>query len=68
MGRYSAGSLTTARQQPEPAEVSLHETEAAILQLSEKRITGGFVRLEEIVNNTVGFVDALLQRGQRISG
>jgi replicative DNA helicase len=59
-------AIARATEQAERPEVSLHETEAAILQLSEERTTRGFVRLENIVNNTFGSVDALLQGGQRI--
>lgn len=64
----ATAAIVRAAGQSEPAEVILDETEAAILQLSEQRITRGFVRLEEIVKNSFGSVDALLQQGQRVSG
>jgi len=64
----ATAAIARAADQSEPAEVILDETEAAILQLSEQRITRGFVRLEDIVKNSFGSVDALLQRGQRVSG
>src|SRR5581483_1866511 len=44
------------------------DAEAAIFQLSEKRIGRGFMGVQEIVRETFGSVDALLQRGQRITG
>ena len=42
--------------------------EAAIFELSEKRIGRGFLGMQEIVKDSFGSVDALLQRGQRITG
>src|SRR5271157_3701585 len=44
------------------------QAEAAVFQLSEKRIGKGFQGIKEIVRNSFGSVDALLQRGQRITG
>src|SRR5678815_2142698 len=38
------------------------------MQLSEKRIGRGFMGVQEIVKESFGSVDALLQRGQRITG
>jgi len=38
------------------------------LELSEKRIGRGFMGVQEIVKESFGSVDALLQRGQRITG
>jgi replicative DNA helicase len=38
------------------------------MQLSEKRIGRGFLGVQEIVKESFGSVDALLQRGQRITG
>jgi len=46
----------------------LDEAESAILQLSEERISRGFMRAEEIVNTSFGSIDGLLQRGQSITG
>ena len=39
-----------------------------LFQLSEKRIGRGFLGVQEIVRESFGSVDALLQRGQRITG
>jgi replicative DNA helicase len=50
------------------AEDVLSDAEAAIFQLSEKRIGRGFMGIQEIVKESFGSVDALLQRGQRITG
>jgi|SRR5208282_456892 len=66
---YTATSaIARAAEQSEPAEMILDEAESAIFQLSEQRIGRGFFRVEEIVSSSFGSVDALLQRGQRISG
>jgi len=64
----STTAIARASDQSDPAEEVLGDTEAAIFQLSEKRIGRGFMGVEEIVRETFGSVDALLQRGQRITG
>ena len=69
-GLISAASTAIARasDQSDAAEDVLSDAEAAIFQLSEKRIGRGFMGVQEIVRETFGSVDALLQRGQRITG
>jgi replicative DNA helicase len=69
-GLISAANTAIARasEQAEPAEDVLGDAEAAIFQLSEKRIGRGFMGVQEIVRESFGSVDALLQRGQRITG
>jgi len=69
-GLISAANTTIARasDQSDAAEDVLGDAEAAILQLSEKRIGRGFMGVQEIVKESFGSVDALLQRGQRITG
>ena len=69
-GLISAANTAIARavDQSDPAEDVLSDHEAAILQLSEKRIGRGFMGVQEIVRESFGSVDALLQRGQRITG
>jgi replicative DNA helicase len=69
-GLISAASAAIARasDQSDAAEDVLSDAEAAIFQLSEKRIGRGFMGVQEIVRETFGSVDALLQRGQRITG
>ncbi|HYL16283.1 MAG TPA: replicative DNA helicase [Terriglobales bacterium] len=61
-------AIARASDQTDPAEDILNDTEATIFQLSEKRIGRGFMGIQEIVKESFGSVDALLQRGQRITG
>src|ERR1700736_2373411 len=61
-------AIARASDQSDPAEEILNDAEAAIFQLSEKRIGRGFMGVQEIVKESFGSIDALLQRGQRITG
>src|SRR5277367_3232252 len=61
-------AIGKASEQADPADEILNDAEAAIFGLSEKRIGKGFQGIKEIVRNSFGSVDALLQRGQRITG
>jgi len=61
-------AIARAAEQSDPAEDILNDAESAIFQLSEKRIGRGFLGVQEIVKESFGSVDALLQRGQRITG
>jgi len=61
-------AMARAAEQSDPAEEILNDAEAAIFQLSEKRIGRGFMGVQEIVKESFGSIDALLQRGQRITG
>jgi len=61
-------AIAKASEQAEPADEILNDAEAAVFALSEKRIGQGFQGIKEIVRNSFGSVDALLQRGQRITG
>jgi replicative DNA helicase len=61
-------AIARASDQSDSAEEVLSDAEAAIFQLSEKRIGRGFMGIQEIVRESFGSVDALLQRGQRITG
>jgi replicative DNA helicase len=61
-------AIARAAEQTDAAEDVLNDAEAAIFQLSEKRIGRGFLGVPEIVRDSFGSVDALLQRGQRITG
>ena len=61
-------AIARASDQADPAEEILNDAEATIFQLSEKRIGRGFMGVMEIVKDSFGSVDALLQRGQRITG
>ena len=64
----SSAAIARASEQSDAAEEILNDAEAAIFQLSEKRIGRGFLGVSEIVKDSFGSVDALLQRGQRITG
>jgi len=61
-------AIARASDQSDAADEILNDAEAAIFQLSEKRIGRGFMGVQEIVKDSFGSVDALLQRGQRITG
>jgi replicative DNA helicase len=61
-------AIARAAEQSDAAEDILNDAEAAIFQLSEKRIGRGFLGIQDIVKDSFGSVDALLQRGQRITG
>jgi replicative DNA helicase len=61
-------AIARASDQSDPAEEILNDAESAIFQLSEKRIGRGFMGIQDIVKESFGSVDALLQRGQRITG
>ena len=61
-------AMARASDQTDPAEEILNDAEAAIFQLSEKRIGRGFMGVQEIIKESFGSIDALLQRGQRITG
>ncbi len=61
-------AIGRAADQSDPAEEILNDAEAALFQLSEKRIGRGFMGVQEIIKESFGSVDALLQRGQRITG
>ena len=64
----SNAAIARAAEQTDPAIDVLNEAEAAIFQLSEKRIGRGFMGIQEIIKDSFGSIDALLQRGQRITG
>ena len=61
-------AIARAAEQSDAAEEILNEAEAALFQLSEKRMGRGFMGVQEIVKEKFGSVDALLQKGQRITG
>src|SRR5581483_4653790 len=69
-GLISAASAAIARasDQSDLAEDVLSDAEAAIFQLSEKRIGRGFMGVQEIVRETFDSLEPLLQRAQRITG
>jgi replicative DNA helicase len=61
-------AIARAAEQADPAEEILDSAEAAIFQLSENRIGRGFLDVKEIVKESFGSLDALYERGQRITG
>ncbi len=64
----STAAIARATDQSDSAEDILNDTEAQIFQLSEKRIGRGFMGVQEIIKESFGSIDALLQRGRRITG
>jgi replicative DNA helicase len=60
-------AIAKASEQADPADQILNEAEAAVFELSEKRISKGFESFKEISRKSGG-IDALLQRGARITG
>src|SRR6201984_57493 len=61
-------AIARAADQSDAAEEVLSDAAAAIFQLSETRSGRVFMGVQEIVRESFGAVDALLQRGQRITG
>ncbi|HEV2699016.1 MAG TPA: replicative DNA helicase [Terriglobales bacterium] len=64
----ATAAIARASEQSDPAEEILNDAEQQIFQLSEKRIGRGFMGVQEIIKESFGSVDALLQRGSRITG
>jgi replicative DNA helicase len=64
----ATAAIARASEQSDAAEEILNDTEAQIFQLSEKRIGRGFMGVQEIIKESFGSADALLQRGSRITG
>ncbi len=67
-GHTATAAIARASEQSDSAEDILNDTEAQIFQLSEKRIGRGFMGVQEIIRESFGSIDALLQRGRRITG
>ena len=64
----SNSAIAKASEQADPADDILNDAEAAIFELSEKRIGKGFLDVKTIIKDSFGSIDALLQRGRRITG
>jgi replicative DNA helicase len=64
----SNAAIAKASEQADPADDILNDAEAAIFELSEKRIGKGFLDVTTIIKSSFGSIDALLQRGRRITG
>ncbi len=61
-------AIARAMDGTEPAGDILAGAEAEIFQLSDKRFGSGFLGIPEIVRESFGSIDALYERGQRITG
>ncbi len=61
-------AIGLASEQASTAEEILDAVESSIFQISQNRAGQGFVDIPTIVKNSFGSVDALLQRGKRITG
>lgn len=63
-----SSAMARAADQADPAEEIIDAAESAIFQISENRIGQGFLGIPEIVKGSFGSIDALYERGQRITG
>ena len=63
-----SAAMSRAADQAEPAEEIIDATESAIFQISENRIGQGFLGIPDIVKQSFGSIDALYERGRRITG
>ncbi|HZR27381.1 MAG TPA: replicative DNA helicase [Terriglobales bacterium] len=61
-------AISHALDQSDTTEEIIDAAESAIFQISESRIGRGFLGIKEIVKESFGSVDALYNRGQRITG
>ncbi|MGZ4813611.1 MAG: replicative DNA helicase [Terriglobales bacterium] len=64
----SNAAIARAIDEAEPAQDVLTSAEAAIYELSDKRFTSGFRDVRQIVKESFGSIDALYERGQRVTG
>ena len=64
----SNNAIARALEQTDTAEEIIDTAESAIFQIAEDRIGKGFVGIPQIVKESFGTIDALYQRGQRITG
>jgi replicative DNA helicase len=61
-------AVARAMDEAEPADDVLNSAEAALYQLSENRFTRDFQDVKQIVRDSFGSIDALYERGQRVTG
>jgi len=64
----SNAAITRALEQSDTTEEIVDAAESAIFKISESRIGRGFLGVKEIVKESFGTIDALYERGQRITG
>ncbi|MGH8277676.1 MAG: replicative DNA helicase, partial [Steroidobacteraceae bacterium] len=62
------GAIARALDQADTTEEIIDAAESSIFKISENRIGRGFVGITEIVKTSFGSLDALYERGQRITG
>jgi replicative DNA helicase len=63
-----SSAIARAADQGESALGVLDETEAKLLEVSEKGLTQGFQRLDQIVQNSFGTIDNLYKQSREITG
>src|SRR5512146_533541 len=61
-------AVARAMDESEPADDVLNAAEAALYELSENRFTRDFQDVKQIVRDSFGSIDALYERGQRVTG
>lgn len=61
-------SISKAYEQSETVEEILTQAESAVLELTEDSVSRDFVSITDIVKNSFGSIDALYDRGQRVTG
>jgi replicative DNA helicase len=61
-------AIARASDQIDPVDDVLRDAEEALFQLADKRVTRGFLGVSQIIQNSFGSIDALFQRGQRVTG
>ncbi len=64
----SNNAIARALEQSETAEEVLDGAETAIFQLTDQSISRGFLDVNQIVRESFGSIEALYERGQRITG
>ncbi len=64
----SNSAIARAVDQAESADEILDAAETEIFKLSENRIGSGFLSLKDVMKQSFGSLDALYERGQRITG
>jgi replicative DNA helicase len=61
-------AIARAMEQSDTAEEIIDSAESAIFQIAEDRINQGFQSVPQIVKSSFGSIDALVNRGHRITG
>jgi replicative DNA helicase len=64
----SNSAIASAMDEQDTAADVLSGAEAALYKLSDQRFRGGFQTVAQIVQDSFGSIDALYERGQRITG